>query len=94
VAGGGPQYNCSQARTFFGVHGTSDTVVPIGTGRYSRDYWQAANQYGGAPPVPVNPAPCVSYPKTINLVIWCEHSGGHIWPSWTGSAIRNWFLSL
>lgn len=93
VAGGGPQYNCSQPRAFWGVHGTADTAVPISTGRQSRAYWLAANQYHNAPPVAISPAPCVTYPGTINSVVWCEHGGGHIWPSWAGAAIRNWFLS-
>jgi polyhydroxybutyrate depolymerase len=94
VAGGGPQYNCSQPRAFMGIHGTADSPVPISTGRQSRDYWLAANQYANAAPVAVNPPPCVSYPGTINRVVWCEHTGGHVWPSWAGAGIRSFFLGL
>jgi polyhydroxybutyrate depolymerase len=94
VAGGGPQNNCTTPRAFLGVHGTADPTVPIGTGRYSRSYWLAANKHGGGAPAPANPSPCVSHPGTLNPVIWCEHSGAHDWPSWAGSTIRNWFLSL
>jgi polyhydroxybutyrate depolymerase len=82
VAGGGPQYNCAQPRAFMGVHGTADTSVPISTGRGSRDYWLAANHYANAAPVAVSPSPCVSYPGTLNPVVWCEHSAGHVWPTW------------
>jgi polyhydroxybutyrate depolymerase len=94
VAGGGPQNNCSEPRAFMGVHGTADSPVPITTGRQSRDYWLAANQRTGAAPVPIAPAPCVSYPTRLNPVVWCEHTGGHIWPTWAGAAIRSFFLGL
>lgn len=94
VAGGGPQNNCAAPRAFLGVHGTADRTVPITTGRHSRAYWLAVNRHGGGAPAPANPRPCVSHPGTVNPVIWCEHAGAHDWPSWTGSAIRNWFLSL
>ncbi|MDX6681830.1 MAG: polyhydroxybutyrate depolymerase [Solirubrobacteraceae bacterium] len=94
VAGGGPQNNCSEARAFLGIHGTADAPVPISTGRQSRDYWLAANQRTGAAPVAVSPSPCVSYPTRLQPVVWCEHSGGHIWPTWAGAAIRSFFLGL
>jgi polyhydroxybutyrate depolymerase len=94
VAGGGPQYNCGQPRAFMGVHGTADAAVPISSGKQSRDYWLAANQYANAAAVAVNPPPCVSYPGTLNRVVWCEHTGGHIWPSWAGAGIRSFFLGL
>jgi polyhydroxybutyrate depolymerase len=77
-----------------GVHGSADTAVPISTGRQSREYWLAADQYANAAAVPANPSPCVSYPGTLNPVVWCEHSGGHVWPSWAGDAIRSFFLAL
>jgi polyhydroxybutyrate depolymerase len=94
VAGGGPPNNCSQPRKFMGIHGTADTAVPISTGRESRDYWLAANGWNGAAPLAATPAPCVSYKDTLNPVIWCQHSGAHIWPSWAGAAIRSFFLGV
>ncbi len=94
VAGGGPPNNCAQPRAFLGVHGTADTAVPINTGRQSRDYWLAANGWTGAAPVAATPPPCVSYPGSLNPVVWCQHSGGHIWPTWAGGAIRAFFLGL
>lgn len=94
VAGGGPPNNCSQPRAFMAVHGSADTAVPISTGQHSRDYWLAANQWTGAAPTPATPPPCVSYTDTLNPVIWCQHSDGHIWPTWAGTAIRSFFLNL
>jgi polyhydroxybutyrate depolymerase len=94
VAGGGPQGQCTQPKAALIVHGTADTSVSISSGRYSRDYWLALNQYQGGVPLPVDPAPCVSYPGTLNPVLWCEHSGGHAQPSWAGPAIRTFFLGL
>jgi polyhydroxybutyrate depolymerase len=94
VAGGGPQDSCSTPKAFMGVHGSADSPVPITTGRQSRDYWLRRNQYANAAAVPVSPSPCVSYPGTLNPVVWCEHSGGHVWPSWAGAGIRSFFLGL
>jgi polyhydroxybutyrate depolymerase len=94
VAGGGPQGNCTAAKAAMIINGSADAVVPISTGMYSRDYWLAANGYSGAPSIPVNPPPCVSYPGTFNPVLWCQHGGGHDWPTWAGAGVRNFFLSL
>jgi polyhydroxybutyrate depolymerase len=94
VAGGGPQNACSQAKAAMIIHGAADTTVSISAGRYSRDYWLTINQYPNSTPVPVSPAPCVSYPGTLNPVIWCQHGGAHVWPSWAGPGILSFFLSL
>jgi polyhydroxybutyrate depolymerase len=94
VAGGGPQNQCAQPKAAMIVHGTADTTVAISAGRYSRDYWLWANQYPNSTAAPVNPPPCVSYPGTLNPVVWCEHGGAHTWPSWTGPAVRSFFLNL
>jgi polyhydroxybutyrate depolymerase len=94
VAGGGPQNHCTQPKPAMIVHGTADTTVPIGTGRYSRDYWLLLNQHPNSSPEPASPPPCVSYPGTLNPVLWCQHGGAHTWPTWVGSGIRNFFLSL
>jgi polyhydroxybutyrate depolymerase len=93
VAGGGPQGNCTEAKAAMIIHGSADAVVPVSAGKQSRDYWLAANGYSGAPSIPVNPSPCVSYPGTINPVLWCQHEGGHDWPTWAGASIRHFFLS-
>ena len=74
------------------VHGSADTAVPLRSGQYSRDYWLYRDFYAGATPTAVVPAPCVSYPGTVVPVLWCQHSGGHIWPTWAGAAITNFFL--
>lgn len=93
VAGGGPQHHCTQPKPAMIVHGSADTVVSIGSGRYSRDYWLLLNQYPNSTPVPATPPPCVSYPGTLNPVLWCQHGGGHTWPTWVGPAVRGFFLS-
>jgi polyhydroxybutyrate depolymerase len=94
VAGGGPQGNCTRAVAATVIHGSADTVVPIDSGRQSRDYWLAANGYAGAAPVPTYPAPCVAYPGTAKPVHWCQHTGGHVWPTWAGEGLRHFFLSF
>jgi polyhydroxybutyrate depolymerase len=96
VAGGGPANSCNtpQPKAAMIVHGSNDTTVALASGAYSRDFWLYVNGYGNASPVPVDPAPCVTYPGTINPVRWCQHNGGHIWPTWAGAGIRRFFLSL
>lgn len=94
VAGGGPQTTrCPEGVAAMIVHGSADRVVPISSGRFSRDHWLARNGNTGAPPVPADPPPCVGYPGSSRPVLWCEHGGGHDWPTWAGAAIRGFFLS-
>jgi polyhydroxybutyrate depolymerase len=99
VAGGGPQGSRCTAPTSRGpavmiVHGAADTAVPLRSGQFTRDYWLHRNGNTSAAPTPVAPAPCVRYPGTAVPVLWCQHSGGHTWPSWTGPGITNFFLSF
>jgi polyhydroxybutyrate depolymerase len=93
VAGGGPQTTrCPEGVAAMIVHGSADTTVPISSGRWSRDFWLSKNGDTGAPPVPTDPSPCVAYPGSSRPVLWCQHGGGHSWPSWAGAAIRGFFL--
>jgi polyhydroxybutyrate depolymerase len=99
VAGGGPQGSRCTGTTTRGpaamiVHGSADTAVPLRSGQFTRDYWLARNGNTGAAPVGTAPAPCVRYPGTVVPVIWCQHTGGHTWPSWTGPAVSDFFLSF
>jgi polyhydroxybutyrate depolymerase len=94
VAGGGPQTTrCAQGVAAMIVHGTADRVVPIRSGRWSRDYWLARNGDTGAAPVPTGPS-CVAHPGSARPVLWCQHNGGHDWPTWAGAAIPDFFLGL
>lgn len=95
VAGGGPSTsNCPEGPAVAAmiVHGSADQTVPIRSGEWSREYWLARNGYRTGAPSPVDPQPCVSYPGTQRPVLWCQHSGGHDWPSWTGAGVRDFFL--
>jgi polyhydroxybutyrate depolymerase len=95
VAGGGPQTsrcaNPSVAAMI--VHGGADRTVPIRSGQWSRDYWLYRNGSRGTLPTPTTPAPCVTYAAAAPPVLWCRHEGAHTWPSWTGPAVDNFFLS-
>ena len=95
VAGGGPPGQCTPStETVMIVHGTADATVPISSAMYSRDYWLESNGCAGAPGAPADPSPCVAYSGCAEPVLWCEHGGGHSWPSFAGAAIRGFFLSL
>jgi polyhydroxybutyrate depolymerase len=95
VAGGGPQTSrCPEGVAAMIVHGTADRVVPIRSGQWSLELWLYKNGYTGGSPSPVEPSPCVSYPGTAKPVLWCQHGGAHIWPTWAGAGIRSFFLGL
>lgn len=90
VAGGGPSTsNCPVGAPVAAmiVHGSADVPVPIKAGRWSLEYWLYRTNYVGA-----TPAPCISYPGTTRTVLWCQHTGGHIWPTWAAAGIRGFFL--
>jgi polyhydroxybutyrate depolymerase len=96
VAGGGPSSTreCSQRVAAMMVHGTADQTVRIEQGVFSRTFWLAANGCAGASSAPTQPAPCAAYTGCAKPVLWCEHGGGHPWPSFAGPAIRSFFLSF
>ncbi len=95
VAGGGPWAGpCTGAVSAMLIHGAADTDVPIDNGLGSRDHWLEANGCAGAASTPTDPAPCASYTGCAEPVLWCEHAGGHEWPSFAGAGIRGFFLSL
>jgi poly(3-hydroxybutyrate) depolymerase len=94
-AGWGPQANatCVGKTAALLTHGTADTTIDIAQGRASRDHWLAAN-HCTMTTVPFDPSPCVVY-QGCDMgypVGWCEHTGGHILPTWSGPAIWN-FIS-
>jgi polyhydroxybutyrate depolymerase len=95
VAGGGPWAGpCTGSVSAMVVHGSADTDVPIDNGIGSRDHWLEANGCAGASSGATEPAPCASYEGCAEPVLWCEHAGGHEWPSFAGAGIRSFFLSF
>jgi polyhydroxybutyrate depolymerase len=95
VAGGGPQTSqCQQGIAAMIVHGTADQVVKIESGKWSLEYWLHMSGYRSGDPIATKPAPCVRFPNTTRRVYWCQHSGGHIWPTWAGGGIRGFFLTV
>jgi polyhydroxybutyrate depolymerase len=93
AAGGGPSGRCSKGVSAMIVHGTADRTVLIEQGMYSRDYWLAANGCSGAPSIPADPLPCVTYTGCAKPVLWCQHDGAHPFPAFAGAAMRQFFLS-
>lgn len=97
VAGGGPETSrCPGAvpAPVMIIHGTADRTVPIRSAQWTREYWLWRDKYAGAPARTTTPVPCVTYPGTQAPVLWCQHQDGHVWPSWAGPAIVNFFLSV
>jgi poly(3-hydroxybutyrate) depolymerase len=96
VAGGGPWAGPCSDGTMAAMlsHGTADMDVPISNGMSSRDHWLDTNGCSGAGSMPTTPSPCVIYDGCAEPVLWCEHGGGHEWPSFAGDGIRGFFLSF
>ena len=95
VAGGGPWAGrCTGSVSAMLIHGSADMDVPISNGIDSRDHWLEANGCAGSMSAPSDPAPCEAYDGCAEPVLWCEHPGGHEWPSFAGPGIRGFFLSF
>ncbi len=95
VAGGGPWAGeCTGGVSAMLSHGSADQDVPIENGEGSRDHWLEANGCAGSASSPTTPAPCVAYDGCAERVLWCQHDGGHEWPDFAGSGIREFFLSF
>jgi poly(3-hydroxybutyrate) depolymerase len=96
VAGGGPfGGGCSGAVAAWITHGSADTTVPLSQGEGSRDHWQTENGCGSTT-MAVSPSPCVAYDgcQSGADLHWCEHTGGHMWPSFAAAAIWDFFASM
>jgi len=74
------------------AHGDADTTLPISGGIAARDYAIAAN-HCTTTSQPIEPSPCVSYSgcDAGYPVVWCEHTGGHMVPSFASAAIATFF---
>jgi polyhydroxybutyrate depolymerase len=96
VSGGGPYTpTCQGSVAAWLAHGSADTTVTIDVGIASRDHWVKANGCA-ATTTAVAPAPCAAYAgcKTDLPVVWCEHTGGHDWPSFAAAGIWNFLASF
>lgn len=76
----------------WGSHGTSDSLVPIASGREARDKILQQN-HCGSQTTPVDPSPCVAYQgcDTGYPVTWCEWDGDHNRPPFGNTAVAAFF---
>lgn len=72
------------------VHGRNDDILAVERGRAARDRWLAAHTCTAAT-TPTEPSPCVAYEGCARAVHWCEHSGGHPWPSFAAEGMWRFF---
>jgi poly(3-hydroxybutyrate) depolymerase len=96
VAGGGPfAASCQGAVAAWITHGAADTTVVLAQGQGSRDHWLAENGCANTSAA-VAPSPCVAYDGCTagHALHWCEHPGGHMWPSIAAAGIWNFFASM
>lgn len=91
VAGGPPRDECEPGGiAAILVHGELDEVVSIEQGRMARDQLLERNGCDDTSE-PVDPAPCVIYDGCDPELRWCEHPGGHAWPSFASESIWAFF---
>jgi poly(3-hydroxybutyrate) depolymerase len=76
----------------WGSHGTSDSLVPIASGRQARDKILQQN-HCGSQTTPVDPSPCVAYQgcDAGYPVTWCEWDGDHNRPPFGNTAVAAFF---
>jgi poly(3-hydroxybutyrate) depolymerase len=76
----------------WGSHGTSDSLVPVASGREARDKILHQN-HCGTQTVPIDPSPCVAYQGCDEgfPVTWCEWAGDHNRPPFGNSAVAAFF---
>jgi polyhydroxybutyrate depolymerase len=76
----------------WGSHGTSDSLVPIASGRQARDKILQQN-HCGTQTTPIDPSPCVAYQGCDKgyPVTWCEWDGDHNRPPFGSTAVAAFF---
>lgn len=93
VAGGPPSFGtCKGPVAAWLTHGSADDVVPLSEGTGARDTWLNMNGCSETAAA-TEPSPCVAYEGCERDVHWCEHTGGHEWPSFAPGAIWSFFAS-
>ena len=78
------------------IHGSNDTIMPVGSTVPTREYWIAINSCNkeeteeGLYPL------CEAYKGCDSdyYVHYCEHTQGHDWPDFASDAIWNFFKGL
>lgn len=91
VAGGPPYFGpCGQPIGVWLTHGSADDVVELSEGQAALDTWRATNGCA-AGTAGASPSPCVAYEGCDRAVHWCQHGGGHEWPSFAATAIWDFF---
>jgi len=78
------------------TQGAKDTTTPRGMACPTRDYWAAINSCEKADPSEGVDSTCDAYVgcDTNFPVQYCEHTGGHEWPSFATESIWEFFKSL
>ena len=75
------------------VHASNDPTVTFASGQAARDIWLKTNGCTTTT-TPTTPSQCVTYQCTKAPVVWCVHTGGHIWPSFASKGVWAFFSSL
>ncbi len=75
------------------VHASNDPTVSYASGQAARDIWLKTNGCTTMT-MPTTPSQCVAYQCTKDPVVWCVHTGGHIWPSFASKGVWAFFSSL
>jgi len=100
VSGGGPFVfgtTCTGQVAAWITHGTADETVALTNGESSRDYWAEQNGCDVTQTtVPSPDYPCVEYTGCDAgfPVRWCEHPGGHDWPTFVPQGLYDFFASF
>ena len=78
------------------IHGSNDTIMPVGSTAPTREYWIAINSCDKEESEEGFDPFCKAYSgcDADYYVHYCEHTEGHDWPDFASDAIWNFFKEL
>ena len=97
LAGTGTFEECEGRVAVMQIQGTSDFVAREEAAAAIREHWVTVNQCEESDNrVPSQFARCESFVGCMDdyPTLYCEHSGGHEWPSWANPIIWEFFMGL
>jgi poly(3-hydroxybutyrate) depolymerase len=84
--------NCMGNPGVWMSHGKTDTGTAADVAK-AKAFWLERKMCSPTNPTPTDPSPCVAYSGCLDKVpfVFCEHPGGHPWPSYATKGVWTFF---
>jgi poly(3-hydroxybutyrate) depolymerase len=84
--------NCMGNPGVWMSHGKTDTGTAADVAK-AKAFWLERKMCSPINPTPTDPSPCVAYSGCLDKVpfVFCEHPGGHPWPSYATKGVWTFF---